>query len=73
MLPESLDILCRLGDVIMTPRVRAAVSDEDLATALFRHARTAYGDCLGLPALRRDLGSSGPRGDGQHGTPSQRG
>ena len=44
MLPGNPDILCRLGDVIMTPSVRQAVPDDDLADALLRHAQRTWGD-----------------------------
>jgi hypothetical protein len=58
MLPENLDILYRLGDVIMTPSVRQVVPDDDLADALLRHAHRTWGEDrpgVGTPSRRPAL------------------
>lgn len=44
MLPTDWGPIYRLGQVVLTPKARARVSDDDVATALLRHARTAWGE-----------------------------
>lgn len=45
MLPLDWGPIYRLGRVVLTPRARATVSDDEVATALRRHARAAWGEC----------------------------
>ena len=44
MFPLDWGPIYRLGRVVLTPNARARVSDDDVATALLRHARTAWGE-----------------------------
>ena len=54
MLPMDLGPICRLGRIMLSPTVRAKVSDHDLNSALHCHLRKAcpgpQSDC---PTLRR--------------------
>jgi hypothetical protein len=59
MLPMNWGPLYRLGPVVLTPNARARVSDDDVATALLRHFRTACGEsgpcrCRARPRPRLD-------------------
>ena len=44
MLPLDWGPIYRLGRVILTPKARARVSDSEVATALRRHSRAAWGE-----------------------------
>ena len=44
MLPLDWGPIYRLGRVVLTPRARAKVSDDDVAAALLRHSHTAWGE-----------------------------
>lgn len=43
MLPLDWGPIYRLGRIVLTPKARARVSDDEVATALLRHTRTAWG------------------------------
>ncbi len=44
MLPLDWGPIYRLGRVVLTPKARARVSDDEVATALLRHSRAAWGE-----------------------------
>jgi hypothetical protein len=53
MLPLDWGPIYRLGRVVLTPNARARVSDDEVATALRRHSRTAWGERHGVVYCRR--------------------
>ena len=53
MLPLDWGPIYRLGRVVLTPKARARVSDDEVATALLRHSRSAWGERYGAFRWRR--------------------
>lgn len=58
MLPLDWGPVYRLGQVVLSPSARAKASDDEVATALLRHSRVAWGKRL--PRSQQ----TGPRLDG---------
>jgi len=44
MFPMDWGPVYRLGRVVLSPSARAKASDDEVATALLRHSRVAWGD-----------------------------